>query len=343
MRVDTSSQWEADRAQLLGRRISELGLSIAGTRVEALVQRLYAELAMQSISFQPRVYLSDQWGCPDGVPLIGVPFYLADDRLERIEAEHAGTVEGDEEAMRYLRHEAGHAINYAFRLHERDDFPQLFGDYARPYDEHYAADPLSRDYVRHILGWYAQKHPDEDFAETFAVWLTPELDWRTEYAGWGALAKLEWMDRTIRGIGAEGSESPAVTENDMPVDSMHWSIAEHYAEDEPLPLGDARQFDADLRRIFGTTIDAPLGEPAFRFLQEHEGELVARIAYWCGMGPAAVRSLIRAITERARALDLRVTGLEAAALIELSAFGTVVVMHWRYTRVRHTPLHLEDE
>ena len=341
--VNSSPQWEVDRAQLLGRRISELGLAIAGTRVQALVERLYAELDMHSISYRPRVYLSDQWGCPDGVPLIGVPFYLADDRLERIEAEHAGSVESDEEAMRYLRHEAGHAINYAFHLHERADFPQLFGDYARPYDEHYAADPLSRDYVRHILGWYAQKHPDEDFAETFAVWLTPDLDWLTEYAGWGALAKLEWMDRTMLGIGGEGGESPAVTEDDLPVDSMHWSIAEHYAEDEPLPLGDARQFDTDLRRIFGTITDAPLGEPAFRFLQEHEGELVARLAYWCGVGPAAVRSLIRAITDRARALDLRVTGLEAAALIELTAFGTAVVMHWRYRRVRHTPPQLEEQ
>ena len=125
------------------------------------------------IAFRPPVYLSDQWGCPDGTPLIGVPFYLADERLERIEAEHAGAVEGDEEAMRYLRHEAGHAINYAFRLYERPDFGELFGDYARPYHERYAANPLSRAYVRHILGWYAQKHPDEDFAETFAVWLTP--------------------------------------------------------------------------------------------------------------------------------------------------------------------------
>ena len=186
--VDTRpAEWDAERGQLLGRRISELGLEISGTRVERLVERLYGELADRQVAFRPPVYLSDEWGCPDGTPLIGVPFYLADERLERIEAEHAGAVESDEEAMRYLRHEAGHAINYAFRLHERPDFAEQFGDYALPYVDRYAANPFSRAYVRHILGWYAQKHPDEDFAETFAVWLTPTIDWRTEYAGWDAM------------------------------------------------------------------------------------------------------------------------------------------------------------
>jgi hypothetical protein len=203
------AEWDAERGQLLGRRISDLGLEIAGTRVERLVIRLYDELAARKISFRPPVYLSDQWGCPDGTPLIGVPFYLADARLERIEAEYAGAVEGDEEAMRYLRHEAGHAISYAFHLYERPDFRELFGNYSRPYRERYAANPLSRAYVRHILGWYAQKHPDEDFAETFAVWLTPTSDWRTDYAGWDALRKLEWMDRIM---GEVASLSPDVPE-----------------------------------------------------------------------------------------------------------------------------------
>jgi hypothetical protein len=262
-----------------------------------------------------------------------VPFYLADARLERIEAEESGSVEGDEEAMRYLRHEAGHAFNYAFRLYERPDFPRLFGDYARPYAEHYDADPLSRDHVRHILGWYAQKHPDEDFAETFAVWLTPELDWRMEYEGWGAYAKLEWVDRTMREIGAQAPESPALTEDDLPVEAMHWTVADHYADDEPLLVGDARQFDGDLRRIFASPADAPDGEEASRFLLRHEGETVARISYWSGVRPSAVRTLVAALARRAESLGLRVSGLEATTLIELTAFETAVIMHWRSTHI----------
>ncbi|MFI5257485.1 MAG: putative zinc-binding metallopeptidase [Gemmatimonadales bacterium] len=332
--VDILPEWDLERAELLGRRISELGLVIDGSRVERLVARLHDELRERGIAFRPPVYLSDQWGCPDGTPVIGVPFYLADARLERIEAEHAGTIESDEEAMRYLRHEAGHAVNYAFRLYERPEFAALFGDYARPYDEHYRADPLSRDHVRHILGWYAQKHPDEDFAETFAVWLTPELDWRTEYAGWGALRKLTWMDEIMGEIALFAPEAPSPAHDDLPVESMNWTLAEHYAEDERLPVGDARQFDRDLRRVFATATDASAGEPASGFLRRHEGELVARISYWAGVAPSAVRSLVRALADRTATLDLRVTGLEAATLIELTAFGTAVTMHWRYTQVR---------
>ncbi len=329
------AEWDAEREQLLGRQISDLGLEIAGSRVERLVSRLYDELAARQIAFRPPVYLSDQWGCPDGTPLIGVPFYLADTRLERIEEEHAGAIEGDEEAMRYLRHEAGHAISYAFHLYERPDFGELFGNYSRPYRERYAANPLSRAYVRHILGWYAQKHPDEDFAETFAVWLTPTLDWRTDYAGWDALRKLEWMDRIMGEVGSLSPDVPEPTEDDLPVSAMHWTVGEHYTDDDDdaFPLGDARQFDGDLLRVFARPSDAPQGDPAGRYLGAHEGELVTRIAYWTGEGPAAVRALVRALRDRAEQLDLRVTGLEAATLIELTAFGTAVMMHWRYTRV----------
>ncbi len=258
--MSNPASWDVERAQLLGRRISELGLAIGGTRVERLVARLYEELDDRGVAFQPPVYLSDQWGCPDGTPLIGVPFYLADARLERIEAEHSGAIESDDDAMRYLRHEAGHAINYAFRLHERPDFASLFGDYGRPYAEHYLADPQSREHVRHILGWYAQKHPDEDFAETFAVWLTPGLDWRSEYKDWGALHKLEWMDHVMREFARLSPATPAVTDDDLPVEAMHWTVADHYAGEELLPVGDARQFDGDLRRIFALRGDAPAGE-----------------------------------------------------------------------------------
>jgi hypothetical protein len=341
--VQRPEEWESERTQLLGRRISELGLAIRGTRVEQLTSRLHDELTARGVAFHPPVYLSDQWGCPDGTPIIGVPFYLADDRLERIEAEHAGAIESDDEAMRYLRHEAGHAVNYAFRLHERADFNTLFGDYARPYREHYAADPLSRAHVRHILGWYAQKHPDEDFAETFAVWMTPGLDWRSEYAGWSALDKLEWVDEVMREVGAQVPTIPELTDDDLPVESMHWTVAEHYESDEELRVGDARQFDGDLRRIFARIADAPAGEAAHDFLTRHEGELVARLSYWAGVGPAAVRSLIRALTQRASSLELRVAGLDAATLIELTAFGTAVLLHWRYTRVVDAPPHTTDQ
>ncbi|HEX7020594.1 MAG TPA: hypothetical protein VF159_11310 [Gemmatimonadaceae bacterium] len=326
--------WEREREALLGRRISEIGLTIHGSRIERLVDELYAELASKGIAFRPPVYLSDQWGCPDGTPLIGVPFYLVDQNLERIEAEMSAGVEDDTESMRYLRHECGHAVNYAFRLYERADWERTFGEFSRPYRERYRADPFSREYVRHILGWYAQKHPDEDFAETFAVWLTPDLDWRRAYEGWPARRKLEYVDEVMTAIRTLEPELPALTPEDLPVDAMTYTVAEHYAgDDERLPIEDARQFDTDLRRIFSGAHEAPRSEPARQFLSRHEREIVGRISYWTAEAPAVVRSLLRHLAARAEVLGLRVAGLEASTLIELTAFGTAVVMNYRYTRV----------
>ena len=340
--VDEPTTWEIERDALLGRRISELGLTIRGSRVERLVDELYAELATKSIAFRPPVYLSDQWGCPDGTPLIGVPFYLVDSRLERIEAEMSGGIENDAEAMRYLRHECGHAINYAFRFYEQPEWRTIFGPFSQPYRERYRADPFSRAHVRHILAWYAQKHPDEDFAETFAVWLTPGSDWRRDYDGW--MAKLEYVDRLMADVRERVPPAPSPGDDDLPVESMHYTVAEHYADDaETVPIDDRRLFDADLRRIFMAGTDAPAAEQAMWFIHRHYREVVGRIAYWTGESPTIIRSLLDHLASRAGELDLRVSGLEASTLIELTAFGTAVVMNHRYTRVLARTTRLSRE
>lgn len=335
--------WERERGALLGRRISELGLSMRGTALEALVTQLHAELDAKGISFHPPVYLSDQWGCPEGTPIIGVPFYLADTRLSRLEQELAVDLETERESMRYLRHEAGHAINYAYRLHERADWRARFGRYELPYRDRFHVDPFSRDHVRHILGFYAQKHPDEDFAETFAVWLTPGLDWRRRYAGWGALRKLEWVDAVMREIGRDAPDVPTPTEDDLPVEAMHWTIGEHYADfEEAVPIGDPAQFDDELLDVFASRDEAPEGESAGDFLRRHRREVVRRIAFWTGEQTTTVRGFIDHLVQRADALDLRVTGLEASTLIELTAFGTAVIAHWRSTTAMREDRRLAD-
>ena len=340
---DTPDDWEDQRRALLDRRISELGLSIRGTLVERLVEQLYAELADRGLTYRPRVYLSDQWGCPDGTPLIGIPFYLADPRLLRLEEEFAIDVEGEHDAMRYLRHEAGHAFNYAYRLYDRPDWRQLFGPYSRPYRERYRADPFSRNHVRHILGWYAQKHPDEDFAETFAVWLTPGEDWRTRYSGWPVLGKLEYVDRVMHELRGEAPVSPEPTPDDLPVEAMDYTVADHYRDGEQaLPVGDQGHFDGDLRTLFATPDESPSGEPAAGFLRRHRREIVRRIAYWTGEPTATVRAFVDLLALRANTLGLRVRGLEASTLIELTAFGTAVMMNYRYTDALETLPRDED-
>lgn len=327
----------APQAALLDRRISELGLTIEGSPIERLVGRLYDELEARGLRFRPPVYLSDEWGCPEATPLIGVPFYLADAQLARVEAEAAAGVEDEAESMRYLRHEAGHAFNYAYRLYDREDWRRTFGPYSRPYRDRFRADPFSRDFVRHILGWYAQKHPDEDFAESFAVWLTPDLDWPAQYDGWPALRKLEYVDGLMREIAqAEPPPVPEPLAEHMPVSAMRLTVAEHYQSIAGgLPIDDERIFDGDLRTIFGARAragaGAGAGEAAGAFIRLHALELVGRIGYWTGEGAVAVRPFVAHLARRADALGLVVVGLEASTLIELTAFGTAVMMNYRYT------------
>ena len=241
--------WAEERERLLNTRISDLGLRIEGTPLQPLVERFYAELDAAGIRWKPPVYLADEWACPDGVPLIGVPFYLADPRLIRIEDEMMDGIEaeGDEEILSYLRHECGHAFCYAHKLYESEEFLQLFGRWDLPYRDDYAPRPFSRAYVRHLPAWYAQKHPDEDFAETFAVWLSPESNWREVYRDWGAYPKLVYVERIVREY---GPRQPLVTGADY--DARHeldHTLAAHYRLMRPEPPAMAAHYDADLVRI----------------------------------------------------------------------------------------------
>jgi hypothetical protein len=331
---DTFANWEGERRTLMARKISDFGLSIAGSRVEKMVEQLYAELAAKKLAFRPPVYLSDQWGCPDGTPLIGVPFYLADPRLAQIEDDLALGVESDDDAMRYLRHEAGHAFNYAYRLYDRADWRKTFGPYSRPYRDRYRADPFSHDFVRHILGWYAQKHPDEDFAESFAVWLTPNSEWREAYADWPALKKLEYVDRVMRKIGNRLPPPVEPSDADLPVSAMKYTVEEHYRDSEDtIPIRDKRVFDGDLKNLFASATESPTGQPAAEFITSHRREIVGRISYWTGESGYVVRQFMDFLRERVEQLGLRVRGLEASTLIELTAFGTAVIMNYRHTNV----------
>src|ERR1700687_2886613 len=187
--------------ELLSRPIRELGLRLEGSMLEKYVQQLYNELAAKGLTrFRPGVYLSDEWACPDKEPIIGVPFYLADPKIAELERA-INDLEDEREILMYLRHEAGHAFNYAYELYRTEEWRNLFGPFRRPYRDDYRPVPFSRRFVRYIAGWYAQKHPDEDFAETFAVWLTPSSDWQKRYAGWGAMKKLQYVENTVQKLG----------------------------------------------------------------------------------------------------------------------------------------------
>src|SRR5213596_200684 len=189
--------------QLLATRLCDLNLSIAGTEVEQHIAQVNTELEGRGL-VRPHYWLSDEWFTPDGVPGVAVPFYLAHPRLERLELAQMLEVEGGdaESCLKILRHEVAHAIDNAYELRRRPTRRRLFGNPSMEYPEYYTPKPYSKSFVQHLDHWYAQSHPDEDFAETFAVWLDPQTMWEARYAGWPALRKLEYMDGLMRRLGA---------------------------------------------------------------------------------------------------------------------------------------------
>ena len=325
--MEPTEQPAVEPKPLLETRISDLGLTIAGSPVEKLVQQLYRELEQKKIiKFRPPVYLTDEWGCPSGEPIIGIPFYLARPDLAQIEKE-ANDLEDTREIMMYLRHEAGHAFNYAYKLHRTPQWKQLFGPYRRPYRENYRPVLFSKDYVRYLPGWYAQKHPDEDFSETFAVWLTPRSNWRKKYRGWGAMAKLRYMERIAREL---GNVDPLRKrgEPDVTVAEMEMTVGEFYRHTtEQIPLLDVN-LDGDLAAIFKVSKKSKTAEPVAPFLKKYRKELADQIAQWTAMQRPLVRKLMELIEKRSAELGLLIDKKkEAEHLSELTVFITTLVMN----------------
>jgi len=215
------------KEEILKTPINKLGVDILNSDLESYVKKLYGELDQQGITFHPLTYLSDSWGCPDGTPVIGIPFYLVNGTLREIEKEKIGTVEGAEEIQKIFRHEAGHAFNYAYSLHKLPRWQEIFDVYDKPYEDNFAPIPGSGKFVRHLEGWYAQKHPDEDFAETFALVITPGFDWKNAYKGTKAYKKLAYVSELIK----QYKDRPVKAfsgELNVPIESISLTVEEWY-------------------------------------------------------------------------------------------------------------------
>jgi putative zinc-binding metallo-peptidase len=319
-----------DVQELLTKPIKELGLKLEGSPVDSLVQQLYRELERKGLKkFRPLCYLSDEWGCPSGEPVIGIPFYLADPKLAGLEKE-MNDLEDRAEIMMYLRHEAGHAFNYAYLLYRTPEWRDLFGPFRRAYRDDYRPVPFSRRYVRHIAGWYAQKHPDEDFAETFAVWLTPRSQWRKRYKGWGALAKLRYVDRMARRyrdaepLRKRGHADVTVEEMETTVEEFYKQALAQQGSTEDLAL------DTDLVDIFKVSKRKKKGaRPAADLLRENRKTLVDKVTYWTGVQRPLVKRLVESIETRVGELGLRAAvRSEKEHLTEVSTYATALAMNY---------------
>jgi hypothetical protein len=312
----------------------DLGVKLEGTWLEDCVKELYAELQRHSLRLRPHLWLSHEWFSPDGVPGIAVPFYLAHPRLMRLERSQMLEVEGgsQNECIKILRHECGHAIQHAYQLQRRRRWQQLFGRSSQKYPDFYRPNPASRNYVQHLRLYYAQSHPDEDFAETFAVWLRPGTDWRKRYAGWPALKKLEYVDELMQEL---PQERPLVQTRRQvdPVRKLKKSLREHYAEKQArYVIGYPDIYDHDLKRLFSDDAKHRDCELAAKFLRRNRTDIRQLVSRWTGEYEFTLEQVLDDMIGRCRELKLRAVGSERRLRMDfaiLLAVKTVMFLNSR--------------
>lgn len=296
--------------QLLSLRFCDLRLSIEGTELQLAIERLYAELAARGIRFRPHCWLGEEWFSPDGVPGIAIPFYLAHRRLMSLERRYMREVEGGNRnwLMRILRHEAGHAIDSAYRLRRRRRWREVFGPASLPYPDAYRPRPGSRRFVQHLGAWYAQAHPTEDFAETFAVWLKPHSTWRREYRGWPAYGKLEFIETLAAEISIE---KPRVTDRSHIEDIAEGTrtLRDHY-EQKFTRYRLPRRSGADelLLKVFTSAPRLRNAVKAASLIRESRVLLLKQVVTSGVFSEYLVHQVLRLVIERCEALDLYLVG-----------------------------------
>lgn len=321
--------------ELLQQRICDLGVRIPGSELEPCVARLYEELAARGLDFRPTCYLGDEWFSPEGSPAIAIPFYLAHPRLKTLELHQMLEVEGGtpEWCQQLLRHESGHAIDHAYGFSARDDWRAVFGNPEAEYaPETYQPRPYSKSFVRNLPNWYAQAHPDEDFAETFAVWLSyTQEQWREQYRGWKALEKLEFVQCLME----EARNTPPQVKRARRIyeaSRMRKTLARYFTERRKLYAEDFPDFyDADLRAIFGN--GDPHEESAAKVMRRNRTMLVASIVRWTGQHKYTVDMLVRKLIDRCQQLKLTVPSPADRSRVsfELAAYLAAMVTNHLHT------------
>jgi hypothetical protein len=318
--------------ELLKLRFCDLGVGIKGTWLEECVHQLYAELEAKGIAFRPQCYLADEWLTPDNEPVVGIAFYLAHPRLQDLERRMMHEVEGGDKAscMKLLRHETGHAINYAYRLYGKKRWKGLFGRFFEEYPDRYKYHPYSRSFVIHLDDWYAQYHPDEDFAETFAVWLAPDSNWKMRYAGWKALEKLEYVDTLLATIGQRPPRQ-LTGKKHWNISTLKTTLKTHYKRKTEFYAEYSPDFhDLHLSRIFSDGLAHP-GRAASRVLAHYRKDILDNVAFWTGERKYIIDRLLKNLIKRCGELHLSAGADDARATMMIATYITTLIMNYIYT------------
>ncbi|MDD5584763.1 MAG: hypothetical protein PHV55_06890 [Candidatus Omnitrophica bacterium] len=321
------------KQELLNLRICDLPLTLKNTWLADCIAQLYRELDAKGMQFKPSCYLADEWLAPDQEPVIGIPFFLAHPVLMNLEREIMLEVEGGTPAwcMKLLRHEAGHAINYAYKFYKTKQWRKIFGPFTKEYNDTYRFRPYSRNFVRHLEDYYAQYHPDEDFAETFAVWLTPGSSWEHAYKGWKVLHKLRYVEsvmsktKTRKPLVARGKKYWRCS-------SLKVTLKNYYKKKRDFGAEGFPDFhDNNLKKIFAEQHRNLFAPSAAELIVNQRKHIMRCIGAWTGEKKYTTAQLLDTIEKRCRALHLVVAKSESAAAAEVTAYLTALVMNYSYT------------
>jgi hypothetical protein len=328
--------------ELLQLRLKDLGVAFEGTWLEGCMKDLYEELEQRGLRIRPHAWISNEWFSPDDTTGIAIPFYLAHPRLMRLERKMMIDVEGGTvpECMRILRHEAGHVMQVSHQLHRHRRWRRVFGRSSIRYPDYYRPNPGSRRYVQHLPLWYAQSHPDEDFAETFAVWLTPRSNWRRRYEGWPALKKVQYVDELMAEI---AGKKPLVTRRLRvePLSQLTQTLAEHYAKKRAhYAVDHPTIYDRDLLRIFSDDPRHRHSPAASAFLRGHRAKIRQIVSKWTGEYQLTLDAVFDDMIGRCRELRLRAVGPDRQLLMEFIVLLTAKTVHPLYSPPRRQWLAL---
>ena len=332
------ASWSIDK--LFDMRICDLDLRIESGELEGRIARLYGELHERGFAFRPHFWLSDDWFTPDGVPGVAIPFFLAHPRLKRLEEDLMLEVEGGTRdwCMKLLRHETGHALANAYQLHRKRSWQKQFGKSSTKYPDTYLPRPYSKRFVIHLENWYAQAHPAEDWAETFAVWLTPNSDWRKRFRGWPALKKLEYVDALMKEI---KTQRPIITnrQQENPVRAIRMTLREYYLQKQARYGTDSAEFyDRDLRRLFSDKEEHKSNEKASHYIRRVRIEIVGIVSRWTGEYNYRVSEVLKEMIHRCDELGLRVVQDDEAMKLQIVTCLTTLVMRQLYSGGFHVSL-----
>lgn len=322
--------------EILKLRFKDIALSISGTEIEDYVNQLYFELDAKGLVYRPQVFLGDEWFSPEGMNAISVPFYLANTRLKNLEKTLMLEAEGSDHDwfMKLLRHEAGHCFDHCYKFSKRKTWKKVFGSPDIDYDpDTYRPHPYSKSFVKHLDRWYAQAHPDEDFAETFAVLLDPDCNWRKEYSKWpAALAKLEYVEGLVKESAklkntAEKGRLPSAVANLSTTLSKYYQKKKNENADEYPDF-----YDSDLKKVFNGEMTLSKRDfSAERFMNRNKKAIVATVAWATGERKFTIDGLVRRLTERTAKLELRLGKSEIQTTMEVASFLTSLVKNYLFT------------